>query len=94
MSTIDQLMQKHGALLAALGDTASRVRRLCELNVIEQAMNVAQTTIVQQAWERGQDLTVHGWIYGLTDGLLRDLNMSVMGQQGLSDAYQESLAGL
>lgn len=87
-------MQRHRALLAALSDTEARVRRLCELNVIEQAMNVAQTTIVQQAWERGQGLTVHGWIYGLTDGLVRDLNVSATGRQELSTAYQQALAGL
>ena len=88
------VMQKHRVLLAALGDAEARVRRLCELNVIEQVVNVAQTTIVQQAWERGQVLSVHGWIYALTDGLLRDLNMSVTARQGLSTTYQEALARL
>ncbi len=51
--------------------------RLCELNVIEQVTNLCQTTILQDAWERGQDVTVHGWVYGLQDGLLRDLGMAV-----------------
>ncbi len=88
------VMQKHQAVLAALPDTEARIRRLCELNVIEQAINVAQTTIVQQAWERGQGLAVHGWIYGLSDGLLRDLNVSMTGRQELSPAYQRALAGL
>jgi carbonic anhydrase len=88
------VMQKHRALLAALGDTEARVRRLCELNVIEQAMNVAQTTIVQQAWERGQGLAIHGWIYALTDGLLRDLNVRVTGPRELAPAYRDALAGL
>ena len=50
--------------------------RLCELNVIEQVVNVCQTTIVQDAWERGQDLTVHGVVYGLEDGFLRDLGVT------------------
>jgi carbonic anhydrase len=86
------VMQKHRALLASLPDAEARVRRLCELNVIEQVVNVAQTTIVQQAWERGQVLSVHGWIYALTDGLLRDLNVSVAGRHELSAAYQEALA--
>jgi carbonic anhydrase len=86
------VMQKHRALLAALGDAEARVHRLCELNVIEQVVNVAQTTIVQQAWERGQGLAVHGWIYGLTDGLVRDLNVSVTGRQELTTAYQSALA--
>jgi carbonic anhydrase len=52
-----------------------RLARLCELNVIEQVLNVTQTTVVRGAWERGQNLTVHGWIYALQDGLLRDLNV-------------------
>jgi len=54
----------------------ARSARLCELNVVEQAANVASTTIVQDAWAHGQELTVHGWIYGLSDGLLRTLKMS------------------
>jgi carbonic anhydrase len=54
-------------------DETAQVDRLCELNVLEQAMHVCRTTIVQDAWRRGQPLTVHGWIYSLHDGLLRDL---------------------
>ncbi len=88
------VMQKHRAVLAALTGTEARVRRLCELNVIEQALNVAQTTIVQQAWERGQGLAVHGWIYALTDGLIRDLRVTMTGRQELSAAYQQAIAGL
>jgi carbonic anhydrase len=63
-----------------LGDTLSdteRHDRLCELNVIEQVVNVAQTTVVQDAWERGQPLAIHPWVYGISDGLLRDLGASV-----------------
>jgi carbonic anhydrase len=78
------VMQKHHALLERLADEESRLRRLCELNVMEQVINVAQTTIVQQAWERGQGLAVHGWIYALTDGLVRDLNVSTTGKQDLA----------
>ena len=88
------VMQKHRALLDALGDRERRVRRLCELNVIEQVVNVAQTTIVQQAWARGQDLAVHGWIYALTDGLLRDLRVSIAGPGQVAGAYDAALAGL
>src|SRR4029450_9954850 len=64
---------------AAPTDTAQRVDRLCELNVIEQVANVCQTTIVRDAWDRGQPLAVHGWVYGLKDGLVRDLLTSVAG---------------
>ena len=55
----------------------SRFDRLCELNVVEQVVNVCETTIVEDAWARGQDLTVHGLVYGLAYGLLRDLDMSI-----------------
>ncbi|TAK83489.1 MAG: carbonate dehydratase [Betaproteobacteria bacterium] len=65
--------------------------RLCELNVIEQVANVCQTTIVQDAWARGQALHVHGWIYDLRDGLLRDLNVTVAGAQELAPAYRAAL---
>ena len=67
--------EKHGAELESLPEEA-RLDRLCELNVIEQAMNVCQTTVVEDVWARGQELTVHGVIYGLHDGLLRDLCVS------------------
>ncbi|HTO23258.1 MAG TPA: carbonate dehydratase [Spirochaetia bacterium] len=73
------VMQKHAAALAALAGEEARVNRLCELNVQEQVINVGRTTIVQQAWERGQPLSIHGWIYSLRDGLLRDLGVSATG---------------
>ena len=63
----------HRDELSRIADSEARCDRLCELNVIEQVENVCQTTIVQDAWARGQELAVHGWIYGLADGLLRDL---------------------
>ena len=66
--------------------------RLCELNVIEQVMNVCQTTIVQDAWERGQDLTVHAWVYSLEDGLVRDLGLAVSDVGSLSVQLAASLA--
>ncbi len=59
--------------ISAMTDTPQQVDRLCELNVIEQVANVCQTTIVRDAWDRGQELAVHGWVYGLKDGLVRDL---------------------
>lgn len=74
---VHDVRDKHLAALKALGLDAERSNRLCELNVIEQVGNVCQTTIVRDAWERGQDVAVHGWVYGLNDGLLRDLNVTV-----------------
>jgi carbonic anhydrase len=68
--------------------------RLCELNVIEQVANVCQTTIVQDAWERGQEVQVHGWIYGLHDGRLRDLDVTVAAPGEVSQRYAAALAAL
>ncbi len=89
---VQDIAQKHQAGLDSLADRESRLRRLCELNVIEQVVNVAQTTVVQDAWGRHQGLSVHGLIYGLKDGLLRDLGMSVSGQADVSTRYQAALA--
>jgi len=68
---------KHEASLMRVADESKRWDKLCELNVVEQVHNVCNTTIVQGAWKRGQQLAVHGWIYGLHDGLLRDLNVCI-----------------
>ena len=75
---INDVRDKHIEALQAIGLSNARVDRLCELNVIEQVANVCQTTIVRDAWERGQDVAVHGWVYGLKDGLLRDLDVTVV----------------
>jgi carbonic anhydrase len=76
------------------GDGEDAVNRLCELNVIEQVVNVCRTSVVQEAWERGQALEVHGWVYGLKDGLLKDLGLSVGGAEGLERAYSEAVGRL
>jgi|SRR6201991_134474 len=88
---VQDVLHVHEELLAEIEDESERVDRLCELNVIEQVMNVSRTTIVQSAWQRGQELVVHGWIYGLQDGLLRDLGISIDGAAGLNEAYQSAL---
>jgi carbonic anhydrase len=74
---VQDVMDEHKDELAQIEDESHRLDRLCELNVVEQVMSVARTTIVQSAWQRGQELAIHGWIYGLQDGLLRDLGVSV-----------------
>jgi carbonic anhydrase len=74
---VQDVMDEHKEELAKLEDESERLDRLCELNVIEQVKSVSRTTIVQNAWQRGQELVVHGWIYGLQDGLLRDLGISI-----------------
>ncbi len=68
-----------------------KVNRLCELNVIEQAADVSQTTVVQDAWNRGQQLFVHGWIYGLHDGLLRDLEITMSSPNDFDSSFQHAL---
>jgi carbonic anhydrase len=73
---VQDVHQKHGRYLGTALAEKARAERLCELNVVEQVTNVCQTTIVQDAWERGQELTVHGWVYGLRDGKLLDLGMT------------------
>jgi carbonic anhydrase len=85
---------KHDARVAMIPDIAQRIDRLCELNVIEQVRNVCQTTVVRDAWDRGQELAVHGWVYGLKDGLLRDLGTTVTNSKEVSVACGAALAAL
>ena len=75
----------HSHLLDAIANPDERLDRLCQLNVAEQVLNVGETTIVQDAWNRGQEIEVHGWIYGLKDGLIRDLGISVNGEAQLKN---------
>lgn len=91
---IQDVQHKHQPALDLLEDEPTLMDRMCELNVIEQALNVCQTTIVQDAWDRGQDLTVHSWIYGLKDGLLRDLGLCVSNPEEIDSCYQAAIAGL
>ncbi len=86
--------KKHTAMLDAIELDALKHARLCELNVIEQVVNVCQTTIVEDAWSRSQPLTVHGWIYGLHDGRVRDLGISVDAPVLLDHAYKSALEKL
>ncbi len=91
---VQDVRQKHEARLAQASDDTEAANRLCELNVIEQVANVCQTTIALDAWERGQELAVHGWIYGLQDGLLRDLNVTVAGVEEILSAHQSAIHAL
>lgn len=84
--------EKHKQLIAQTPE-GQRWDRLCELNVIEQAVNVCQTNVVQDAWARNQELTIHGWIYGVGDGLLHDLRISVSSLSELA-VYKEAVAHL
>ena len=91
---VQDVRDKHNDCLCGLADDTARSARLCELNVIEQAANVCSTTIVQDAWTRGQKVTVHGWIYGLQDGRLRDLKTSAGSVVEAKAAYQAAVAAL
>jgi len=91
---VQDVRQKHEHRLAEAGADAAAGDRLCELNVIEQVAHVCQTTIVRDAWERGQELAIHGWVYGLQDGLLRDLNTTVVETQDPQAVYQTAIAAV
>ena len=85
---IRDVRQKHEGVLAAIDDDVERTNRLCELNVIEQVRNVCHTTVVQGAWDRGQTLSVHGWIYAIENGLLEDLEVTTMSLDEIEAAYR------
>jgi carbonic anhydrase len=91
---VQDVRQKHHAHLSMMSDVSKRSDKLCELNVVEQVINVCQTTIVQDAWTRGQQLAVHGWIYAIHDGLLRDLNITIAKAEETIEVYQAALAAL
>lgn len=91
---IEDVRDRHLPMLEAIADPDARCDRLCELNVIDQVMNVCRTTIVRDAWRSGQQLTLHGLIYGLKDGLLHDLGMKVTQADEAGTAYDNALAAL
>jgi carbonic anhydrase len=91
---LHRVRQKHLKQLGSLPDEPARADRFCELNVIEQVMNVCQTTTCRAAWDRGQPLTVHGWIYGLQNGLLRDLNVTIVNHQEMPRVYDKAITDL
>jgi carbonic anhydrase len=88
---VQDVFLAHEKRLEQVTDKGQRFDRLCELNVIEQVVNVSRTTILQSAWQRGQELVVHGWIYDLQDGILHDLGISVDNSEGLGAAYQAAI---
>ncbi|QWE24643.1 carbonate dehydratase [Polynucleobacter sp. AP-Elch-400A-B2] len=89
---VKDVHQKHERYLGEMIPSPKRQDRLCELNVIEQVVNVCETTIVQDAWARGQDLTVHGWTYRLETGLVNDLGMSISSTEEMNVRYAKSLS--
>ena len=91
---IQDVRAKHEALVVAIPDIKDRLDRLCELNVIEQVANVCRTTVVRDAWSRGQELAVHGWVYGLNDGVVCDLGTTATSPDEVPAAYRAALAAL
>ena len=91
---VQDVRRKHQAQIDALKTEVERHCCLCELNVIDQVVNVSQTTVVRDAWSRSQPLAIHGWIYSLRDGLLQDLDMCVTGEIELPDRFEQARAGV
>jgi carbonic anhydrase len=94
LQQVHEVRRKHDAQLAILRDPGHKLDRLCELNVIEQVANVCNTTCVRSAWRSGQPLTVHGWIYAVNDGLLRDLGIGIACPDELAPLYSAAVRGL
>ena len=88
---IEDVYLRHKSLLEPLADERARHNRLCELNVIEQVVNVCRTTVLDEAWQRGQEVAVHGWIYSIHDGLLRDLQVSITGPEQWPQRHREAI---
>ena len=91
---VQDVHDRHGGLIGRETRDELAMDRLCELNVIEQARNVCQTTVVRDAWTRGQELSVHSWIYSLRDGLLRDLGFVASTVSGVADEYARAVASI
>jgi carbonic anhydrase len=91
---VRDIADRHAVALGGINDEVVRHDRLCELNVIEQVRHVCQSTVIADAWERGQPLNIHGWVYGLNDGCLRDLGMTISGPDELTDSYAAAVESL
>jgi len=91
---VQDVRDRHHAAIDSVADDETRIARLCALNVVEQVIHVCRTTIVEDAWRRGQPLTIHGWIYDLRDGLLRDLHCTAAAAGEVVAAHADALARL
>lgn len=88
---IKDVYSRHEKALAKIPNERDRLNRLCELNVVEQVNNICHTTVVQEAWQAGQDLSVHGWIYGIENGLIRDLGLCISKPEEINSIYRLEL---
>ncbi len=91
---IQDVRDKHEERLDRIDDEAERIDRLCEYNVMQQVMNICQTSVLREAWERGQGVTVHGWCYGLGDGLVRDLGVCANSREEAAERYRDAVEKL
>lgn len=91
---VQDVADKYRPFLESLEDEETAIDRLCALNVIEQALNVCRTTMVTDAWDRGRSLTIHGWVYRLDDGLIRDLGFCVSGSEEVTPGYAVARDGI
>ena len=91
---VQDVSLKYSDKLNEIKSEHERVDKLCELNVVEQVINVCQTTVLQDAWERDHKISVHGWIYGLHNGLLKDLNMCISKPEEINESYQSAIRNL
>jgi len=88
---VKDVRNQHLDWLMTVPEGDRRYNALCELNVLQQAYNICQTTMVHEAWARGQEVVVHGWVYGIHNGLINDLRMSVAAPEGLAQAYADAI---
>lgn len=88
---VQDVRDRHEAKLAEIDDTNERVNRLCELNAMQQVVNVCQTSVLREAWARGQSVTVHGWCYSLENGLINDLNVSAASREEAMERFRDAL---
>ena len=86
---VQDVRDRHEAILAAIDDASERVDRLCELNAMQQVVNVCQTSVLREAWARGQGVTVHGWCYSLQNGLINDLKVSANSREEAMERYRD-----
>ena len=88
---VQDIRDHHGMLLEAIEDTNEQIDRLCELNAMQQVVNISHSTVLREAWERGQGVSVHAWCYGLKDGLVRDLGVSASSRDEAVERYRDAI---
>ena len=91
---VQDVRDRHEAKLAAIEDANERVNRLCELNAMQQVVNVCQTSVLREAWARGQNVTVHGWCYSLENGLINDLKVSANSREEAMERYRDAVEAM